>query len=461
MVDVYVVSARGDSARAGPITEALRARGFGVEWDNGPSAAPQAALDAAKAVVVLWTPAAVKDKRVKDAAGRAGDRLVQVVLQNVELEPPFKQMPAETLTLWPSIAGTGAFERLVLVLESRTAKTAGPASLVPQSVLDAAERASAKRGPAGQIWSLITTLIGISLIVAVIGFVAPMINQATDSAPKTEQTTSLECGAAQKYCLTEEDLKTGSEAKLWSAALEHATREDLQAGATDGDALSAGLLCLVDAFSPKGDAAAAPTSCKAAAQMESPLGNLGLAALFTEGKPPTPADPAAARQLLAAAAKKGDARSQFRLAENLYNDNDFKGALESLADCLPSGYDDCRYLKAYMLENGQGEPANIPEAVRLYTALAEQSPPYAAAARSLAYLMQTGVPGQIEPNLKYAVTLYRRAEVMGDGFSSFMLGDLALAGKIEGEGRAEAREYYRKAVSNGYAPAAEALAKLR
>jgi hypothetical protein len=452
MVDVFILSAKADRARVTPLAEALTARGFATTVGDGPAFA---GAELAKAVIVAWTPASIKDPAVLAAAAGAGDRLTPVMLDPVIMPAAFAKSTPDVLSAWPGAAGSGPFERLILKLESMTAVSAQPASMVPQGILDAAHAASRKARAKRAFWPAVSRVTGLAAMAAVGGLIWVSMQEIPKPPPEVE----LLCGAAQSYCLTEEDMKTATEGGLITKALEKASREDIVAGATEGDVLSKGLLCLADALVER-DGAAAAVSCKDAAQANSPLGNVGLARLFIEGLAPTPKDPAAALALLSAAADKGDVRALYLGAELAHNAGDFEGAKAALARCAPSGYLACDYLRAFMLENGQGETANVAEAVRIYTALAAPEKAFPKAQVSLAYLYETGAPPEVAVNLPEAISLYRRAAVFGEGFAHFRLGALAEAGKIEGEGKAEAIGHYRAALEAGIDDAAEPLAAL-
>jgi hypothetical protein len=87
MADVFVSYARADKARVAPLVAAIEARGWSVWWD--PEIAPgrqfddeiDVALQAAKAVLVVWTPTSVVSRWVRGEARDAAERgiLVPVV----------------------------------------------------------------------------------------------------------------------------------------------------------------------------------------------------------------------------------------------------------------------------------------------------------------------------------------------------------------------------------------------
>ncbi len=84
MADVFVSYARSDSARVAPLVAVIKARGWSVWWD--PEIDPgeefdrqiAAELDAAAAVLVVWTPTSVESRWVRGEAREGADRGILV-----------------------------------------------------------------------------------------------------------------------------------------------------------------------------------------------------------------------------------------------------------------------------------------------------------------------------------------------------------------------------------------------
>ena len=94
MRDVFISYKRENEAKVARLVAALEARGLDVWWDREiPPGAPweatiEQALNAAKAVVVCWSHAAVASENVRSEArlARNQGRLIQVFLE--ACEPP-------------------------------------------------------------------------------------------------------------------------------------------------------------------------------------------------------------------------------------------------------------------------------------------------------------------------------------------------------------------------------------
>ena len=114
--DIFISYSRDDQAVARQYADALKAEGFSVWWDTelrpGESfdAVIEAALRAAKAVVVLWSPRSVASRWVRAEATLA-DRLktlVPVIIEACDLPIIFELTHAAQLSHWDGAAGDAA-----------------------------------------------------------------------------------------------------------------------------------------------------------------------------------------------------------------------------------------------------------------------------------------------------------------------------------------------------------------
>jgi adenylate cyclase len=120
VADIFVSYARADKARVAPLVAALEAQGWTVWWD--PEITPgqefdsqiSAALDAAKAVVVVWTPTSVDSRWVRGEAREAADRrvLVPVRFEAARLPIDARAMHTTDLDDWCEDCGSRPFEDL-------------------------------------------------------------------------------------------------------------------------------------------------------------------------------------------------------------------------------------------------------------------------------------------------------------------------------------------------------------
>jgi adenylate cyclase len=108
MADVFVSYARADKARVAPLVAAIEARGWSVWWD--PEINPgqefddqiDAEINAAKAVLVVWTPTSVVSRWVRGEAREAADRgvLVPVRFEQARLPMDVRAIHTTDLDGW-------------------------------------------------------------------------------------------------------------------------------------------------------------------------------------------------------------------------------------------------------------------------------------------------------------------------------------------------------------------------
>ena len=108
MADVFVSYARSDKARVAPLVAAIEAKGWSVWWD--PEITPgqefddqiDAEIDAAKAVVVVWTPVSVASRWVRGEAREAAERgiLVPVRFEQARLPMDVRAIHTTDLDGW-------------------------------------------------------------------------------------------------------------------------------------------------------------------------------------------------------------------------------------------------------------------------------------------------------------------------------------------------------------------------
>lgn len=146
MADVFVSYARGDKARVAPLVAAIEAKGWSVWWD--PEITPgqefddqiEAEIDAAKAVLVVWSPVSVASRWVRGEAREAAERgiLVPVRFDQARLPMDVRAIHTTDLDDWdedPASAPAQEFLRALATMVARTqaaqaaqsAKTAGAA----------------------------------------------------------------------------------------------------------------------------------------------------------------------------------------------------------------------------------------------------------------------------------------------------------------------------------------------
>ena len=144
MSDVFISYARPTAATAQHVADALRADGYSVWLDEQLPAhrayADEIAerLDAALAVVTIWSRAAVRSQWVRSEADRArlNGTLVQLVIDDARLPMPFDQIQCIDLAGWSGERAAPAWRRLLDSVTQLAGEAATPAS-PPQSTAPA------------------------------------------------------------------------------------------------------------------------------------------------------------------------------------------------------------------------------------------------------------------------------------------------------------------------------------
>lgn len=138
--DVFLSYAREDEEEAGRFASLLEKEGLSVWWDRKIPPGRTwdqvigKALDEARCVVVLWTPASVESDWVKEEAARAARRgaLVPVLLQQAQAPLGFGRIEAAELSGWRGQTQDQEFQGfLAAVRELATGDGAAPAATPP------------------------------------------------------------------------------------------------------------------------------------------------------------------------------------------------------------------------------------------------------------------------------------------------------------------------------------------
>jgi adenylate cyclase len=121
MSDIFISYASSTATQAGQVADALRSLGYGV-WRDDELPAHRAYADvieerlqAAKAVVVIWSAEAVKSEWVQSEAdmARTDHKLVQVTLDGSKLPRPFDRIQCADLSGWTGDVGASGWRKVV------------------------------------------------------------------------------------------------------------------------------------------------------------------------------------------------------------------------------------------------------------------------------------------------------------------------------------------------------------
>jgi adenylate cyclase len=121
MADVFISYSRSDKARVAPLVAALEARGWSVWWDPAIDAGQHfddridQELQAASAVLVVWTPASVASRWVRGEARDAAERgiLVPVRFEGARLPIDVRAIQTTDLDQWGENPASVPFQELL------------------------------------------------------------------------------------------------------------------------------------------------------------------------------------------------------------------------------------------------------------------------------------------------------------------------------------------------------------
>jgi tetratricopeptide (TPR) repeat protein len=148
VADVFLSYARPNAAAARRIVEALEKCGWSVWYDpdlpahRAYSDVIASELEAAKAVLVLWSGAAVDSQWVRSESNRGRDlgKLVQARLDDARLPMPFDQIQCADLTSWRRGRANSGWSQIVSSIDALLGTAANRAPAHPGSPKDGARR---------------------------------------------------------------------------------------------------------------------------------------------------------------------------------------------------------------------------------------------------------------------------------------------------------------------------------
>jgi adenylate cyclase len=131
MADVFVSYARSDKARVAPLVAAIEAKGWTVWWD--PEITPgqefddqiDAEIDAARAVLVVWSPLSVTSRWVRGEAREAAERgiLVPVRFEQARLPMDVRAIHTTDLDGWNADPASPQAQEFLRALGTMIART--------------------------------------------------------------------------------------------------------------------------------------------------------------------------------------------------------------------------------------------------------------------------------------------------------------------------------------------------
>jgi adenylate cyclase len=148
MADIFVSYARSDRARVAPLVAAIEAKGWSVWWDPEIAAGQQfddqidAELQAASAVLVVWTPTSVVSRWVRGEARDAAERgiLVPVRFEDARLPIDVRAIQTTDLDKWGEDPASAPFQDLLRSLGNVIKRQRASAASTPSAPAAVAPR---------------------------------------------------------------------------------------------------------------------------------------------------------------------------------------------------------------------------------------------------------------------------------------------------------------------------------
>ncbi|MFZ1988173.1 MAG: TIR domain-containing protein, partial [Alphaproteobacteria bacterium] len=151
MADIFVSYARADKTRVAPLVAALESQGWSVWWD--PEITPGQEFDqlilrelrAAKAAIVVWTPASVGSRWVRGEAREAADRgiLVPVRFESAELPLDARSLHTTDLDDWRQDVESAHYQEVVRAVRALVKAPAESGAEAPKTAKEAQVRLTA------------------------------------------------------------------------------------------------------------------------------------------------------------------------------------------------------------------------------------------------------------------------------------------------------------------------------
>lgn len=184
MADVFISYASAEKDRAKLVAESLEAAGFSVWWDRALKPGEtfdkviQREIEAAKAVIVLWTRASVESQWVREEAdhGRQRDMLIPLLMD--EISPPigFGRVQAAKLHDWDGDPKHHDWTEVIESVQALVGRAAKPVFNRPRPTPSPSPN-PVKKGPP---WVLIGAGVVIFVLMGVISLLVEGITTISD-----------------------------------------------------------------------------------------------------------------------------------------------------------------------------------------------------------------------------------------------------------------------------------------
>lgn len=246
MADVFISYRKADRARAEALANALKIENLDVWWDVALETGQtfdekiQAALEQAKAVIVIWSKESVKSDwvRAESSIGRERGILVPIMIQPVNIPVPFNLIHTADLVGWHGDRAHAGYQDVVKQVKELAGKShVKPLKPPPNRALRA-------------LWRTVAVVAVIAAIGASVWVFRPWETFAPkdpvlEARKEAEEKREASLDSLAPYGLSAGDLDRYSSRHLAERVFKPETRAQLDAEAAKGDPVVLTLQCAV------------------------------------------------------------------------------------------------------------------------------------------------------------------------------------------------------------------------
>ncbi|HVY89261.1 MAG TPA: toll/interleukin-1 receptor domain-containing protein [Hyphomonadaceae bacterium] len=311
MADIFISYRREDRRHAEQLANAFIDDGLEVWWDGSLEAGEtydekiQTLLQSAKAVVILWSPAAVESDWVRSegSVGRERGVLVPVMIKKVEIPVPFNLIHTANLTKWDGDRTdpdyVGVLKRVKELSSKQNVKPLKPAT--PRAMR--------------RMWTAIAAAVVIAIGGASLWFFKPWeaVIAANDPVVKAKAKRDAALKELAATGLLPTDLDLYDWRQIARERFNPANYDTLRKQADAGNAPAQAVLCAVSYWGVRGhepDDDLAWKMCRASAEANEPAGQVYYSVLLTDRATAAPDEDHKRVDLAAAAAEVKKASDQ-------------------------------------------------------------------------------------------------------------------------------------------------------
>jgi TPR repeat protein len=414
MTDVFISYRRADHHKAQLLANALKDENLDVWWDASLEAGEafdekiQSLLQTAKAVVLLWSPAAVESEWVRSegAVGRERGVLVPVMVKPVNIPVPFNVIHTADLTGWDGDRSDPTYMSVVKKLKTLASKqNVKPLKPPPNRQLR-------------RLWQTVA-VIGVLAVIGASAWVFKpweAVIAANDPAIKAKAAHEASLANLAAFGLQPNDFSTYDWKQVAQKRFKPSTYPDLVKSADAGDPAAQALLCTVAYWGVTNvpeDEEVAVSNCRRGSEAGEPAAQVYYGYILGERS------------------ETDASTAQMKLA----SDQAFSWGL------LEYGY---------RLENGLGVPADPQHALELYKTAEAQGLP--AADYALSRIIGKGLVASTlnsagDPDRTESLRYLQMAADKGFPPAWYELGEIYRTGYGVEKDYAKARSWYEKALN--------------